>query len=143
MRVSRNEMAAVGALLEAADLPPLPSGIPLSNVLVGLEDGSVIGVVALEVEARHGLTLWVAVSAEHRGKGLGTSLMRSLLTRTQELGLRELFAVTRNAAQFFAKLGFSPISHDAVPSGIRFLRPFRDQCDDSTQIMRLELQTRI
>lgn len=143
MRVSRNEMPAASALLGAAGLPPLPPNIPFSNVLVGLEKGSVIGVVAVEVEARHGLTLWVAVSEEHRGRGLGTSLMRSLLTRTQELGLREWFAVTRNASQFFVKLGFSPISRDAVPSGIRFLSPFRDQCDDSTQILRLELQTRI
>jgi N-acetylglutamate synthase-like GNAT family acetyltransferase len=87
--------------------------------------------------------LWAAVSAEHRAKGLGTSLGRSLIARSQELGLRELYAVPKNASDFFVGLGFSPVSRESVPDEVRFMRTFREECDDSTEIMRLELETRI
>ena len=142
-RATREEIGDVNALLEASDLSPLPTGISLSNVLVGLEQGSVIGAIALEVVARRALTLWAAVSTEHRAKGLGTSLGRSLIARAQELGLREIYAVPKNAANFFVGLGFSSVSSAAVPDEVRFMRTFRDECDDSTEFIRLELETRI
>jgi len=142
-RATRDEIGQVNALLEASGLSPLPTGISLSNVLVGLEQGSVIGVVALEVVARRALTLWAAVTVERRAKGLGTSLGRSLIARAQELGLREIYAVPRDASDFFVGLGFSPVSSGAVSDEVRFMRTFRDECDDSTEIMRLELETRI
>ena len=142
-RATREEIGEVTALLEVSGLPPLPTGISLSNVLVGLEQGSVIGVIALEVVARRGLTLWVAISAEHRAKGLGRSLGRSLIARAQELGLREIYAVPRDSSNFFAGLGFSPVPRSAVPDEVRFMPAYREQCDDSMEIMRLELETRI
>ena len=142
-RATRDEIVEVTALLDTSGLPPLPAGIPLSNVLVGREGGSVIGVIALEVVARRGLSLWAAVSAEHRGKGLGTSLGRSLIARSQELGLRELYTAPGEASDFFVKLGFSPISRGAVPDDVAFRRAFPDELDDSAEIMRLDLEARI
>ena len=142
-RATREELGEVTGLLEVNGLPPLPTGISLSNVLVALEQGSVIGVIALEVVARRGLTLWAAVSAEHRAKGLSTSLGRSLIARAQELGLREIYAVPRDASNFFAGLGFSPVFRSAVPNEVRFMPAFPDQSNDSMEIMRLGLETRI
>ncbi len=142
-RAQQEEMEEVGALLEASGLPPLPTGISLSNVLLGLEKGSVIGVVALEVVARRGLTLWAAVAAEHQSRGLGKSLLRSLIARAHELGLREVYMVTKTASKLFAQLGFFPVSGAAVPFEIRFLRAYPDQCAESVEVMRLELETRI
>jgi N-acetylglutamate synthase-like GNAT family acetyltransferase len=142
-RATREEIGEVNALLEASGLSLLPTGLSLSNVLVGLEKGSIIGVIALEVVARRALTLWAAVSPERRGTGLGTSLGRSLIARAQELSLREIYAAPGNAANFFARLGFSPVSRAAVSDEVKFMRTFRAECDDSTEIMRLELETRI
>jgi N-acetylglutamate synthase-like GNAT family acetyltransferase len=59
------------------------------------------------------------------------------------LGLREIYAVPRDAADFFVGLGFSPVSRGAVPDEVRFMPAYPDQCDDSMEIMRLELETRI
>ena len=142
-RATREEIGEVGALLEASALPPLPTGTSLSCVLLGLEKGSVMGVVALEVVARRGLTLWVAVAREHQGRGLGKSLLQSLIARAHELSLREVYIVTKTASKFFAQLGFSPVSRAAVPSEIRSLRAYPDQCAESAEVMRLELETRI
>lgn len=142
-RATREEIGKVNALLEASGLSPLPTGISLSNVLVGREQGSVIGVIALDVVARRGLLLWAAVSEGHREKGLGTSLVRSLIARAQELGLREIYAVPRDAVGFFGGLGFAPVLAGSVPDEVKFMRSFRDECDDSTEVMRLGLETRI
>ncbi len=136
-------MGEVGALLEASDLPPLPTGISLSSVLLGLEKDSVMGVVALEVVARRGLTMWVAVAGEHQGRGLGKTLLHSLIARAHELSLREVYIVTKTASKFFAQLGFSPVSRAAVPSEIRSLRAYPDHCAESAEVMRLELETRV
>ncbi len=136
-------MGEVGALLEASDLPPLPTGISLSSVLLGLEKDSVMGVVALEVVARRGLTMWVAVAGEHQGRGLGKTLLHSLIARAHELSLREVYIVTKTASKFFAQLGFSPVSCAAVPSEIRSLRAYPDHCAESAEVMRLELETRV
>ncbi len=136
-------MDEVGALLEASDLPPLPTGISLSSVLLGIEKGSVMGVVALEVVARRGLTMWVAVAGEHQGRGLGKTLLHSLIARAHELSLREVYIVTKTASKFFAQLGFSPVSRAAVPSEIRSLRAYPDHCAESAEVMRLELATRV
>ena len=141
-RARREEMGQVGALVEASGLPPLPAGIPLSNTLVALERGCVVGVVALEVAARRGLTAWLVVDAEHEGKGLPASLLRSLVSRGEELGLREIYAVTRGAADAFAEVGFDPVVHAAVPGEIRSLMGYPDPPDDSLEVLRLEMETR-
>lgn len=141
-RATRQELDEVGALLEAGGLPPLPSGISLADVLVGISEDSVIGVVALDVVARRGLTLWLAVAADHRGRGLGTSLLRGLISRAQELGLRELYAVDRGAAKLFLALGFKPVPTGEVPGDVRSIRACREHCRDVTEVMRLELTTR-
>ena len=135
-------MEQIGALVEASGRPPLPAGIPLSNTLVALERGCVVGVVALEVAARRGLTAWLVVGPEQGDLGLPASLLRSLISRAQELGLREIYAVTPDAADGFAEVGFSPVAHAAVPGEIRSLKGYPDASDDSLEVLRLEMETR-
>ena len=141
-RGTREELGEIGALLEACGLPPLPRGTSLSNVLVAIEGDSVVGVAALRVVARRGLTLSLAVATEHRGQGLGTSLLRSLVSRAEELGLRELYARPREAEKVFAALGFKPVSLADVPGAIGSLPAFSDPSDEAGQVMRLDLVTR-
>ena len=142
-RALREEMGQASALIEASGLPPLPAGLPLSNTLVALEGGCVVGVAALEVVARRGLTRWLAVAPEHPEQGLAVSLLRSLLSRAQELGLREIYAATPDAADAFAAVGFFGVADAAVPYEIRSLKSYPDPPDDSLEILRLEMETRL
>ena len=134
---------AASTLIEARGLPPLPAAVPLSNTLVALEGGCVVGVVVLEVAARRGLTAWLVVGAEPGNGSLPASLLRSLVSRAQELGLREIYAVARGTADAFAGVGFSPVVHDAVPGEIRSLKGYPEPQDDSVEILRFDMETRL
>ncbi len=142
-RARREEFGEIDALLEESGRPPLPPGVSFPNVLVGLEAGSVIGVVALEVVARRGLTLWAAVAADHPAEQVHPSLVHSLIARAQELGLREIYALNGNSLDPLAAFGFAPISPGAVPNEVRFMRCYPKQSEAASQILRLELETRI
>ncbi len=50
-KATRKDLDAIRGLLEANTLPALPGEIPLSNVLVILGEGSVVGAIALEAAA--------------------------------------------------------------------------------------------
>ena len=65
-RARREDLTEVDALLKANSLPPLPMQFSLSNVLVALDQGSVIGAIALEVVARRGLLQPAAVSQAYQ-----------------------------------------------------------------------------
>lgn len=142
-RLRREEFDQVDALLDARGLPPLPRDIPLSNVLVALEDGAVIGVVALEVLVRRGLLRSVAVSEAHQNRGVATNLVRSMIARANELGLRDLHLLTETASALFTPLGFSAVQREQVPEEIASTREFREQCPQSARVMRLVLDTRL
>lgn len=142
-RATPEDRAAIGALLEASDLPSLPAAIPLSNVLVAREDGEICGAVALEVRVRKGLLRSLAVAEPHRRRGLGRSLVRSAIARAHELGLRELYLLTENPPQFFVEFGFREVDREQVAPEIRATAEFREQCPASARAMRLDLETRL
>ncbi|MCZ6783147.1 MAG: arsenic resistance N-acetyltransferase ArsN2 [Proteobacteria bacterium] len=136
------ELPQVDALLEAEGLPPVPSRLPLANLLVGHDGGEVVGAIGLEVCALHGLVRSLVVAPSHARSGLGSSLLESLVARAHELSLRDLYLLTENADDFFAKLGFETVERAGVPSGIRSTREFREQCPESATVMRRPLASR-
>jgi amino-acid N-acetyltransferase len=141
-RALPGNLEQTASLLRAAELPPIPGGFPLHNVLVCLQSDSVIGVVALEVCGLRGLVRSLAVDPSHSGQGVGTSLLDSLMARAHELSLRELYLLTENSQEFFASSGFVPVSRESVPQAIRSTREYREQCPETATVMRLELATR-
>ena len=81
-------------------------------------DGSIIGCGGLHVtwddlaEIRS-----LAVAEEHRGGGVGHSIVRSLLADAPELGVTRVFALTYQV-DFFLGMGFREISKDTLPRKI-------------------------
>jgi amino-acid N-acetyltransferase len=51
----------------------------------------------------------IVVSTETRGQGVGLALVKALLARAEELGIKRVFCLTFEVG-FFAKLGFEEIS---------------------------------
>ncbi len=142
-RATPSEFARINELLAQASLPPLPSDTSVSNVLVATRDDTVIGAVALEVMARLGLLRSLVVDPEHRRTGVANRLMQAVLSRVNELGLREVYLLTESASAFFEPHGFKPIARDRVPSEIQKTREFREQCPEEAVVMRLDLGSRI
>ncbi len=139
-RATTPDLEPIRALLEAESLPPLPSDLPLSNVLVAMEDEAPIGAIALEVVVRRGLVQSAVIAPGQRGRGVGASLVRSLISRAHELGLRELYVLTKNASAFFSRLGFLPVKREEVPLEIR---EYWKQCPEAAAVLRLPLTTRL
>ncbi len=79
------------------------------------EKGQVIGCCALHV-------VWedlaeiksLAVSKEHRGKGIGHELVQKCLEEAKDLGIKRVFALTY-AVGFFEKFGFSVVDKSTLP----------------------------
>lgn len=142
-RATPGDLQQIDELLAASQLPLLPPEVSVTNTLVALDQGSVVGGIALEVAVRHGLLRSAVVSAVHRGRGIGASLVRGLIARASELGLRDLYLLTENAPDYFAGFGFCPVARDDAPEPIRATREFREQCPDSAELMRLGLEPRL
>ena len=142
-RATSADLTRIAALLEERGLPALPSSVPVSNVLVALDGGMVVGTAALEVVVRYGLVRSVVVSQSRQRQGVGSSLMRSMIARGHELGLREIYLLTEDASQFFRSLDFESVDRVGVPREIRATREYREQCPESAEVMRLSLTTRV
>jgi amino-acid N-acetyltransferase len=56
----------------------------------------------------------LAVEKEHKGKGIGSKLVKECLTEAKKLGLPKVFTLT-NKPDYFKKLGFKKISKDKLP----------------------------
>ena len=143
-RTQRDERERVAALLAQAELLALPDWMRLANLLVAIGDnGEVVGAIALEVRARRGLVLSAVVDPEHRRRGVGSGLVHAAISRASELGLRELYLVTENAAGFFERFGFRSIDRDDVPDEIRRTSSFAEDCPEGAAALCLELETRL
>jgi len=104
-----------------------------SFVIAVAADGAVVGIGALK---RYGVHLVevrsLAVREDYRALGLGRAIVERLVTHANELGVIEVFALTRRPT-FFYRLGFAPASMERFPDkvwGDCARCPRRDACDE-------------
>ena len=76
--------------------------------------GKVIGCGALHVMWEDlGEVRTLAIAENQQGKGIGKQILQGLLERAKVIGLKRIFCLTFEV-DFFAKLGFEPISETPV-----------------------------
>jgi amino-acid N-acetyltransferase len=87
----------------------------LRDYFVYREDqGPIIGVGALHIcWAGLGEIRSVAVSAGHRGRGIGSQLVKTCLAEARVLGLSEIFLLTL-VPDFFKAFGFKVVSREEL-----------------------------
>lgn len=79
------------------------------------DDGAVIGAAALKLYSLElGELAALAVRVDRQGAGIGRALCSAIVADARELGLQEVFALTRQPL-FFARLGFSPADREHFP----------------------------
>lgn len=79
-------------------------------------DDNVVGCVALHCYGPIGEVACLYVKQSHEGSGHGKILVKAAEAKARELGLREVFALTNRASEFFGILGYSEITQDRVPA---------------------------
>lgn len=117
LRRSRAEdLSNVRQLSSDADLPidDVGPGM-LQHFLTADLDDEIIGLVGLEVYDTKGLLRSLVVARNSRNAGLGERLIRALESAAKAVGISELWLLTSDAEQFFARHGFNIVSREAVP----------------------------
>jgi amino-acid N-acetyltransferase len=90
----------------------------LPNFRVVQVGGEIVGCGALQlVNARLAEVRSVAVHPQWRGHGLGSRIVEALLVDAAQLGLKQVFCLTRRQS-FFARLGFEPVAKENFPHKI-------------------------
>ena len=92
------------------------------------KDGSVVGVIGVELYQEVGLLRSLVVHPSHQGKGLGKRLTRELESFAQQKSIKTLFLLTTTAAEFFPKLGYQVIQRDRAPASIANTEEFKNIC---------------
>ena len=128
---------AVIALLEAAGLPT--AGVPrtLDDFLVANRKDGLAGAIGLERYGSGALLRSAVVRPGDQGTGIGAALVRALLDRARDGGLREIYLLTTTAERWFPRFGFAPIEREQVPDAVRVSVEFREACPASAAVMRL------
>jgi N-acetylglutamate synthase-like GNAT family acetyltransferase len=126
------DVAAIAALLRAADLPHEDFAPHLAHFLVARDSrGTVIGAVGAEVHAPEALLRSLVVAEEARGQGLGDTLVEALAAAAESWGVQRWWLLTTTAERFFAARSFSRAERASAPAAIRASGQFRGGCGGS------------
>ncbi len=132
----------VRELLTSCDLP-VADLQPGSNVnFFGIRcGGELLGIVGVEVYGNVGLLRSLAISAAHRGAGLGGKLAAGAEAWAAGRGLKMLYLLTMTAAGFFEQLGYAELSRSEAPRVIVETPQFAGLCPASSAFMGKRLST--
>lgn len=134
-----SDLAAVRALLRAAELPWEDVAPHFASFLVGERDGAVVACAGLELAGPAALVRSVAVAEPLRAGGLGAALCDTLLGDARRRGVRDAYLLTTSAPRFFARQGFAAIPREQAPDAIRATREFASLCPASAVLMHRAL----
>ena len=134
-----SDLPAIERLLEANKLPLVGVRDAIGDFLVAERDGTLVGVIGLEIYDDRGLLRSAAVDAGERGTGVGAALVGALIETSRARGLKELVLLTTTADRWFPRFGFATIARDDTPIAVRRSAEFMGACPASASVMRLEL----
>ncbi|MDX1480689.1 MAG: arsenic resistance N-acetyltransferase ArsN2 [Woeseiaceae bacterium] len=134
----------------AADWPRIrdlliDAGLPTSDLgagrtadfLVAVDAANgVVGCVALEPLGDCGLLRSLVVDAACRGGGLAARLVDAVVAKARRESVGELWLLTIDAADYFARLGFVRAPREHAPESVRSTPEFSSLCPGSAQLMR-------
>lgn len=111
------------------------------QVLIGYyENDNLIGTGGIEIYGNYGLIRSVSITANNRGKKLGTQIAYHLIDKAKEKKLTGLYLLTETAKDFFTKIGFETIHRDAVAKPVQASSEFSHVCPVTATCMYLHLQ---
>lgn len=133
---------AVMALLESAGLPTAGVSRTLGDFLVADAAGDgLAGAIGLERYGSGALLRSAVVRPSDQGTGIGGALVRAVLDRARDSGLREIYLLTTTAERWFPRFGFTPIEREQVPDAVRASVEFREACPASAAVMRMLIRS--
>jgi amino-acid N-acetyltransferase len=129
-------------LLQGADLPADDVSVDRQAFTLAIEDGRIVGSIALEIVGRDAMVRSLAVTPELRRRGLGAQLDDRASELARRLGLDALYLLTTAAREYALRRGYEVVARAEVPAGLLALPQFKGLCPSSATCMRLRLTGR-
>jgi N-acetylglutamate synthase-like GNAT family acetyltransferase len=136
-RATEADWSRVAELLHSSRLPLEGAQAHLSDFVMAMSDGELIGCAGIERYGEAALLRSVAVRASERGTGLGQRLVREALQRARAAGVKQIVLLTETARDYFPRFGFRAISRAEAPEAVKASVEFTTACPDSATVMVL------
>lgn len=132
----KSDSEKLQTLLDDAGLPT--EGLSIEDALVAVNDGQVVGSVAVERHGNSALLRSLVVTPETRGRGLGKRLTQGAMEVASKAGAKDLYLLTTDAARFFEHFGFAEVDRDEAFINAPSAEFNIEDCDPASA-MRLSL----
>lgn len=129
----------IRSLLERCALPTQDLTRSQPDFMLACDGPLLVGVGGLERFGTAGLLRSVAVPAEHRGMGIGQTIVAALEQRACAAGIGELVLLTQTARPFFEHLGYRVIERASAPAAVQLSEEFRSLCPQTAFCMAKRL----
>jgi amino-acid N-acetyltransferase len=130
---------AAAALLEESGLPLDGMREHLAHAFVAMNQGAIVGFVAVEMHKDAALLRSLAVAPRHRGQRLGESLAEKALCMARDSGREDVYLLTETAAGFFPRFGFAIEDRALAPPALRRSVEFQSACPATAVLMHAKL----
>jgi len=138
-QANSDHLVEIKEILTSHNLPNDDIDGHIENFLVASKNGSVIGMVGVEIYDQMALLRSFGVKNEYQGTGVGTMLFDEMLKRIKNKSVKKVFLLTTTAEGYFYKKGFVRFQRNNVPEKIQDSHEFKIACPSSAVCMRLML----
>ncbi len=133
------DWAAIANLLEANKLPLDGAQAHLSNFVLAIANGEVVGSAGAEIHGDVALLRSVAVAPGMQRMGIGKSLVSLLIEEARRRGIRSLHLLSVTAPEYFAQFGFKRGPREQAPVALQASAEFQGACPACAAFMSLTL----
>jgi amino-acid N-acetyltransferase len=134
-----NAAAGIAALLASANLPvPDEDDAPV-QMMAAFAGPHLVGCVGWEQYGNQALLRSLAVPEAVRGEGVGTALVAALVAVLKGIGIADVWLLTTDAAAWFERADFTPVTREDVPESVRASREFGLGCCATARAMHRRL----
>ena len=134
---------AVEALLLANKLPLDGAREHLSNSLLALSNGEVVGSAGAEIYGAIALVRSVAVAPGLQKRGIGRLLIERLIQEARSRNASALYLLTVTAPEYFAQYGFKRDKIEQAPQALKASAELQGACPACAAFMALPLREAI
>lgn len=139
--VSQNDFAAALNLLKQNNLPT-EDITDTTSLFTLYHEGTLIGVIGLEISGEDGLLRSLCVDETKRTSGSGKQLVSFIENYAKEQGVKNLYLLTTTAASFFTNRSYQTIDRNTVPAAIKETSEFASVCPSSATVMKKSLRNK-
>lgn len=111
-RARPEDVPALAAMIERADLPPMFIEEFLGCFVVAERVGEIVGCGGVETYGECAVIRSVVVEPEAQGLGLGRRLAEALMEKARAAGATDLYLFTADAWAFWQRLGFVDVTFE-------------------------------